>query len=156
MKEKITKFDDIKVWPGKIDNWFRYTAGVTGEKFLQELKENKRLMATKCPKCERSFLPPRMYCEDCMEYTTEWVEIKSPGQVETFTVLYQDLEDKPLENPKIVAFITWHEVEGGLIHEIGEIDPDDIYEGMAVEPVFKDERNGSITDILYFRPISIE
>lgn len=156
MKEKITKFDDIKVLHGKIDNWFRYTAGVAAERFLKEIKENKRLIASKCPKCKRAFIPPRMYCEDCMNYTSDWIEINTPGQIETFTVLYQDLEDNPINTPIIVAFITWEDIEGGIIHQIGEIDPDNVYEGLVVEPVFKENRKGSITDIIYFRPIPVD
>ena len=38
---------------------------------------------------------------------------------------------------------------------MGEIDPEDVHIGLEVEPVFKDaaEREGSILDIEYFRPV---
>ncbi len=153
MKEKIQRFDDLKVWKGEIPTWFRYTAGVAGEQFLRALKEHQKIMGVQCPKCERVFVPPRLYCEECMEYTREWVEISGPGYVETYTVLHRDLEDQPLDPPKIVALITWPGVEGGLIHEIREIDPDEMVFGLPVEPVFKKDPRGSITDIEYFRPV---
>jgi uncharacterized OB-fold protein len=44
--------------------------------------------------------------------------------------------------------------EGGFLHKLGEVDPDDVRIGMAVEAVWKPlaERTGSILDIAYFRP----
>ncbi|HEX6208048.1 MAG TPA: hypothetical protein VF058_06760, partial [Actinomycetota bacterium] len=42
----------------------------------------------------------------------------------------------------------------GFMHKLGEVDPDRIEVGMAVEAVWKpeEEREGSILDIRYFRP----
>lgn len=43
---------------------------------------------------------------------------------------------------------------GGLVHKIGEANPKDVKIGMQVEAVFKpkEEREGSINDIKYFKP----
>ena len=154
MHEKPHRFVDLRAWFGKKTEHYRYTQGVAGERFFREIKENGKLLGTRCPKCGRVFLPPRLYCEDCMEYTTEWVPIEGPGHVETYTVLHRDLDDKPLETPRVLAFITWPGIEGGLIHDLGEVEPDEVYVGMPVEPVFKpqEEREGKITDIRYFKP----
>jgi uncharacterized OB-fold protein len=44
---------------------------------------------------------------------------------------------------------------GGLLHVLGEVDPEEVRVGMAVEAVWKPaaERAGSILDIAYFRPV---
>ena len=44
--------------------------------------------------------------------------------------------------------------EGGFLHKLGEVAPDDVRIGMEVEAVWKpvEERTGSILDIAYFRP----
>ena len=44
--------------------------------------------------------------------------------------------------------------DGGFLHTLGEVEPDDVRIGMAVEAVWKpvSERVGSILDIAYFRP----
>ena len=46
--------------------------------------------------------------------------------------------------------------DGGFLHMLGEIKPDEVTIGMAVEAVWKPvgERTGSILDIAYFRPRS--
>jgi uncharacterized OB-fold protein len=48
--------------------------------------------------------------------------------------------------------------EGGFLHLLGEVAPDDVRAGMEVEAVWKPagERAGSILDILYFRPLDPE
>ena len=74
------------------------------------------------------------------------------GEVHTFTVLYVAYDGSPLETPEMVAFICLG--DGGLVHHLGEVEPEDVFIGMPVEAVFKpqEERLGSITDIRYFRP----
>jgi uncharacterized OB-fold protein len=43
----------------------------------------------------------------------------------------------------------------GILHMLSEIDPEDIKVGLKVKAVWKkpEERTGSITDILYFKPL---
>ena len=44
--------------------------------------------------------------------------------------------------------------DGGFLHKLGEVAPEDVRIGMAVEAVWRPgaERTGSILDIAYFRP----
>jgi uncharacterized OB-fold protein len=44
---------------------------------------------------------------------------------------------------------------GGIMHLLGEVDPQKVKIGMRVQAVWKPpkEREGAITDILYFKPI---
>ena len=46
-------------------------------------------------------------------------------------------------------------IMGGIMHKLGEVDPDAVKIGMRVQAVWKpeEEREGSITDILYFKPV---
>jgi len=43
----------------------------------------------------------------------------------------------------------------GIMHLLGEVEPGDIKIGMKVKAVWKpeEEREGSITDIIYFKPL---
>ena len=45
-------------------------------------------------------------------------------------------------------------IMGGIMHKLGEVDPQKVHIGMRVQAVWKpeSEREGSITDILYFKP----
>jgi len=54
-----------------------------------------------------------------------------------------------------MAFVQLDGADGGLVHYLDEVAPEQVYIGMDVEAVFKEkaERKGSITDIKYFRPL---
>ena len=61
---------------------------------------------------------------------------------------------QPLDVPSLPAVIAIDGSDGGFLHVLGEVAPDDVSIGMAVEAVWKPvgERTGSILDIAYFRP----
>ncbi len=152
--EKVERITEARVWRGEIPLYARYTAGIAGERFFREIKENARIMGTKCSRCNILYVPARLYCERCFSKLEEWEEVPPRGEVHTFTILHMDLEENPLDKPAIVAFIRLERADGGLVHYLGEVEPDEVYIGMKVEAVFKppEERKGEITDIRYFRP----
>ncbi len=155
MVDKIDMITQARAWRGRFPLTGRYTYGVAGERFFREIKDNARIMGARCPKCDVLYVPPRLYCERCFAHLDEWVEVPPRGVVHTFSVVYQDLDENPLDTPEIIAFVELDGTDGGLVHRLGEVEPDDVYVGLPVEAVFKDaaEREGAITDILYFRPI---
>jgi uncharacterized OB-fold protein len=66
--------------------------------------------------------------------------------------MHQSLEEAPLEIPEVVVLVSWEGVRGGLMHRLKEVDPAEVFIGMAVEPVWSDQRVGAISDISHFRP----
>ncbi len=134
-----------------------YTMGLAGEKFFRALKEEGKILGTRCEACDIAYVPGRLYCERCFAHLDDdaWFDAGTTGHVHTFTVMHIDLDGSPLETPRILAFVEIGETDGGIVHDLGEVDPEQVYFGMPVEAVLKppDERTGSITDILYFKPI---
>ncbi len=153
--ERMTSFGDAKVWYGNMPLESLYTVGIAGEKFLRAIKDQGVIMGSVCPACSRTYVPPMLYCEKCFTELEEWAEVGTRGTVYTYTVLGVSLEDKPLEEPEILALIKMEGVHGGLVHRLGEVKPEEVGIGMAVEAVFKPrkEREGSILDIKYFKPV---
>ncbi len=153
--EKPDKLHQATAWQGDIPITSRYSAGIAGERFFREIKDNGRIMGTHCAACDLTFVPATMFCERCFAQLDNWVEVKNHGVVFTYTVLHRDLDDKPLEPPAVLAFIRLDGSDGGLVHYLGQVEPEDVYIDMEVEAVLKepDQREGSILDILHFRPI---
>lgn len=151
---RIEHASDALAWEGDMPTEGRYTAGLAGERFFRAIKEKAQFLATVCLECDITYMPPRLYCERCFAQLDEWVEVEPAGHVHTFTVVHHDLDERLLPEPRIVAFVALDETDGGLVHYLGEVDPEDVYLGLPVEPVLKEqeERRGSITDIVYFRP----
>ncbi len=153
--EKIVDPAELRHVSGKIELYWIYTSGEAGDIFFKKLRDEGKFIATKCKRCGRVFFPPRIYCEfDFSE--AEYVEIDGKGCVLAFSVVNYDSDGNKLENPEIYALIGMDGTDGKIIHLLGEVEPENIEIGMEVEPVLKpkDEREGKVTDILYFKPVS--
>jgi uncharacterized OB-fold protein len=139
-------------WFGNFPVTNRYTYGLAGERFFRTIKEEGRILGTHCQNCDRTYVPAASFCERCLGELDEWVDVGTIGIVHTFTLLYENYDGSPRENPEIIAMIKLG--DGGLIQRLGEVDLQDVSIGMKVAAVFKPpaERQGSILDILYFCP----
>jgi uncharacterized OB-fold protein len=97
-----------------------------------------------------------MFCEQCFRPTDRWVQVEDTGRVNTFSICWVSWDMQPLDEPELPAVI---EIDGaspgiGIMHKLGEVDPDAIRVGLEVEARWKRlvDREGSILDIEYFRP----
>jgi len=134
---------------------YAWDTGVAIGRFLEGLKEG-RLLARRCHRCRRVLLPPRMFCEQCFRPTDEWVAVPDSGTVNTYSISHIRWDASPLEEPIVIGVIEIDDTShGGLLHYLGEIDGNDVRIGMKVQAVWKPapEREGSILDIVYFRPV---
>jgi uncharacterized OB-fold protein len=153
--EKVDKMHQAIAWEGKLPLTSRYSAGIAGERFFRAIKDEAKFMGTRCEACDLVYVPATLFCERCFSELEEWVEVATRGHVFTYTVLFRDLNDEPLEEPQVLAYVKLHGADGGLVHYIGETEKNLVYIGMEVEAVFKDgsEREGSILDVKHFRPV---
>ena len=138
------------------DARYAWDAGVAIGRYLAELKEG-RIIGVRCHHCRRTVVPPRIFCEWCFRPMDEWVYLEDHGVVNTFSICYVRWDMERLEEPLIPAVI---EIAGaskgmGILHLLGEVDPQKVKIGMKVKAVWKPaaERIGAITDIRYFKPI---
>jgi uncharacterized OB-fold protein len=93
----------------------------------------------------------------------EYVPLFDTGTINTFSLCYVTWDVKRIEEPELPAVIQLDgasslesgPIMGGLMHLLGDVDPQDIHIGMRVKAVWKpiDEREGAITDIRFFKPI---
>ncbi len=152
--DKITNPFNIGHWLGDMEADYIYTLGKAGERFFKEIKENGRIMGAKCQRCNIVFVPARMYCEKCFERLERWVDVGKKGVIHTFTVATIDVNGGKLEKPAIYALVKFKGTCGGLVHKIGETEPEKVKIGMNVEAVLKPalERKASINDIKHFKP----
>ena len=130
---------------------FRYTAGIAGEKFFREIMENERLVASRCPRCDLNYLPPRIYCEKCLSKLTEYVPVENVGSVEAFTLCHRDSAGNELAQPIGVALVRFQGAHGAIVHKTKGV----LSIGDKVRAVFvpKPKRAGSILDIEHFEKI---
>jgi uncharacterized OB-fold protein len=84
----------------------------------------------------------------------EFVEVGDTGNLLTYTVVrYSVPSIQPQEPPFALGIIKLVGADTGITHLLGEVDFSDIEVGMRLKAVFRDDRQGNLLDIKYFRPI---
>ena len=132
---------------------YSWQAGETASHFLTQLRDEGKIWGKRCPRCEKVLVPPRKSCPFCFVDTDRWVEVSDEGVVETFTVVQRDTPIQPRKAPFAYAMIRLDGADTGLVHILGEVEPEAIREGMRVKAVLAEDRKGSLLDIAYFKPI---
>ena len=141
---------------------FAWDTGIAIGSYLAGLKRGE-ILGSRCSQCRKVVVPPRTVCEWCFRPMDEYVTVKDTGTINTFSLCYVTWDVKRIKEPEIPAVISLDGaselsdtsvIMGGIMHKIGEIEPEKIKIGMRVKAVWKpdEERTGSITDILYFKP----
>lgn len=156
LAERHSRTADLTHWRGRIPVNYVYTAGRAGEKFFQGIMSG-RFVATECGSCGVVYLPPRIHCERCFARLEDnYVKVSPKGRVHTFTVCHKKMDGSHSDEPILIAMVKIDDTNGGLVHYLGGIKPEEVYIGMPVEAVFKPkkQRKGSILDIRYFKPKS--
>jgi len=143
----------------EMNGQFAWDTGVAVGAYLAALREGK-LLGSHCSSCRKTVVPPREVCEQCFKPMDRYVELSDRGTVNTYSLCYVTWDVKRIEEPEIPAVI---EIDGaspmhGILHKLGEVAPEKVKIGMRVQAVWKpvEEREGSITDILYFKPLEEE
>ena len=69
--DRTTDARKFRHWEGDVEADYIYTSGVAGERFFVALRDEGRMLASRCTACMLDYLPPRMFCEDCFAELTE-------------------------------------------------------------------------------------
>jgi hypothetical protein len=142
-------------YPSRIKLQYTWHAGKVGSRFYEDLRDHCRIMGTKCARCDWVYVPPRETCPRCYGDIAGWVELPPTGTLLTYTVTrYAVPGIQPLEPPYALGIVKLDGAGSGLVHLLGEIEPERITTGMRVEAVFAEERTGRYLDIKYFRPVA--
>ncbi|MBI5117864.1 Zn-ribbon domain-containing OB-fold protein [Candidatus Poribacteria bacterium] len=139
---------------GRIKVPYTWYVGEYGSKFYTELRDNKKIWGTKCPKCGKVAAPPRKFCGQCFVPITDWVELKDTGVVQTWTIVRYDAPGlRPLKPPYAYAVIKLDGADAGFVHMVAGGDLKKLKAGTRVKAVFREERQGNLLDIQYFQPV---
>ena len=138
---------------GKIDLPASFSCGAVASRFFIEMRDNKRIMGTRCPNCNRVYVPPRATCKTCFGQLSEWVQVSDRGTLLSYATVHQPGPVQPVEPPFVYGIVQLDGADTGLVHLLGEVDLERLRVGMRLQAVFQDKRNGNILDIKYFRPL---
>lgn len=132
---------------------YRYAAGRYGSLFLNGLREG-RILASRCARCSRTLVPPRIACTGCFGKMDEIVEVPPRGKILAFTLVAFPFLDpftgiqRPV--PYCYGMVQFEGTDNTFQYFLAEKDPAKLRVGQTVKAVFRDDRTGSLSDLLYF------
>ena len=128
---------------------YKYTMGGQS-KFFIELKNNKKLLGTKCTKCGKIWMPPRINCSECYE-PADWIEMKQTGTIEVSTIVWYTTSAFIKAIPYGVAYVKLDGADTALLQGIfsENLVPSKLKKGSSVKAVFLKEREGKMTDFFF-------
>ena len=148
--------------PIKLNVPYDWSAGIFVGKFLEELRDNAKLYANRCPKCGRYHVPARMVCGRChvrMDGWEKWIEVGPKATVYSFMILEQSFwyptTGEMIEVPVCMGVVSLDGAPTAFTHYLEETSAEKLWIGMRVEAVFKprEQRRGNIFDIVHFKTI---
>lgn len=137
----------------KISVPYSWWAGDTASKFLSTIRDEMKIMGSKCKECNKVYVPPRKNCPTCFK-ETGWVDVADKGILQSYTVIRKKLASLPKDPPVVCGLIKLEGADTAIIHYLDEIDVDKIEIGMELKAKFADKRTGTMNDISYFVPIT--
>jgi uncharacterized OB-fold protein len=132
---------------------YTFTAGETSSRFLRAFAEGK-ILARRCPQCEKVYVPPRVNCPICTSVMADEVELAHTGTITKFCIVNLPFAARQIEIPYVSASILLDGADVPIFHLIQEIPYDQIRIGMRVEAVWETpgQRIPGMESITHFRP----
>ena len=137
---------------GEFPVHYLYTVGIAGERFFNGLKD-KKLVGNTCQSCETTYLPPKIYCEDCFDELGDdtYQELDHKGTLFSFTKVFYNFRGVKLDTPYYMALIKVNGSDTTFFHKLVNVSEPGI--GMELKPVWNSARKGSIFDLQGFEPL---
>lgn len=130
-----------------------FDAGKVRSRFFTELRDNKRIIGTRCPQCGRIGVPAKHYCGQCNVEMSEWVDCGTEGVLKYFDVQYKEAISPRTGKLRAVPWarcVIGLDGGGNILHFVYPPDPAALKIGDRYRAVFNETRTGAVTDILYF------
>jgi len=65
VSQPVPKKEYIVIDSGDLEQPFRWSAGLYGSRFLTEIRDEKKFIGIRCPKCGKVYVPMRRVCGPC-------------------------------------------------------------------------------------------
>ncbi|MCZ7585660.1 MAG: hypothetical protein M5R36_21275 [Deltaproteobacteria bacterium] len=106
-----------KSFPGKIPLTYRYTAGMAGSRFYEDVAKGK-ITGTWSEEQEALLVPPATFDEDTMEPLDPNDDARTvdpaSGYIRAFTVVCEDRRGHVLDEPAIIVQVGFHGAVGSV------------------------------------------
>ena len=145
--------DEVTMVTTPVNLHYQHAAGPAEEPFLLALMEG-RLLAKRCPVCEKVYIPPRPACPTDGVPTTDDVELPDQGTITTFCIVNVPFLGQRIAPPYVAAYVLLDGADIPFQHLVLGCDPGEVRMGMRVEAVWKprEEWGPTMRNIDHFKP----
>ena len=116
----------------------QYEDTATLHQFYTSLREEQKLVTTKCKSCGHIPWPPRQICPECLSMDYEWVDMPKTGKIASWTAAYAGMPPELMSKAPIVYALVDFDNGLRISTAILECAPDEAKTGMEVELVVGD------------------
>ena len=129
---------------------FRHSLGKISRFFLE--LENRRLMATRCPRCGTVWMPPRATCGNDLEIT-QWTELSGRGTLAVASRCAYTLTTGGGEDELVLGYVALEGADTLLLQQIRSYgDLDRLTEGLALTAVWAHGPVAHPMETFWFEP----
>lgn len=125
---------------------FEYAAGQAGSRFLVALRDQGRILGSRCAACGHVGVPLRSFCPACSESELADIELGPGGRLVSWT---------GIPGRGVFALVALDGADGALLHRLLD-PPADLTVGQRVRAQFADNREAHITALAGFVVIGAE
>jgi hypothetical protein len=148
-----TPAQDVTITTTPVSLTVEHSASIQETQYLLGLQEG-RLLAQRCPQCEKVYIPPRGACPVDGVPTRDEVELPDRGIVTTFCIVNVPFYGQKLTPPYVAAYVLLDGADIAFLHLILDCPAEEVRMGMRVEAVWKprEEWGPTLQNIDHFRP----
>ena len=148
--------EQVRVLAGDITVDYKWNPGTTVGRFLTRLRDDQELVAVRCTKTSKVFLPPQSWSPYGMIKMDRFVPVTGTPQLKAGTIVYRLPWNAPegIKAPYMLAAISYPGVDSELIHLVvaDEETLKKLKPGDKLKPRFREEPTGTIRDLDYYEP----
>ncbi len=145
--------NEILTHPSRIKVPYTWSAGEALSRFFKALRDEQKILGSRCLKCRKVYVPPKKTCGTCFVECSEWLEVGPSGTLVSFSQASYPSPAHRVLKP-LFGLIRLEGADTSFLHMLGETNLQSLKIGVKVLPVFAEKRTGSILDIAYFKVIS--
>ena len=110
----------------------------------------RKLLGSRCPKCNYKFATPRVHCMYCGG-PTQWIELPAEGRVHSWTVCYFAAQEFLKEVPFTLVLVEFDGVDTLFLSRLVGVERADIRVGMPVKAKFRRKATWTVRDVYFVR-----
>ncbi|WP_344129221.1 Zn-ribbon domain-containing OB-fold protein [Saccharopolyspora halophila] len=150
---ETTGQDPVTMLTSPIRLSYQHSASPEESRYLRGLAEG-RMLAQRCPACEKVYIPPRGACPTDGVPTEEEVELADTGIVTTFCIVNVPFLGQRIKPPYVAAYVLLDGADIAFLHLVLGCEADEVRMGMRVKASWKPREQWAHTleNIDHFEP----